>query len=111
VREDLDTPVGLAVTWELVKDPSVPPARKLELLLDFDRVLGLGVDGFRRTEVGPEELAMIERRERARRRGDWGEADALRARLREAGIEVRDSPDGPQWFPIPAGTARDSDAG
>ena len=31
------------------------------------------------------------------RRRDWAEADAIRDRLKEAGIEVTDTGDGPQW--------------
>ena len=39
----------------------------------------------------------FERREDARERRDWAEADAIRDRLKKAGIEVTDTADGPQW--------------
>ncbi|KAB7758963.1 cysteinyl-tRNA synthetase [Mycolicibacterium phlei DSM 43072] len=41
--------------------------------------------------------AEIQRREEARARRDWAEADAIRDRLKAAGIEVTDTADGPQW--------------
>jgi len=41
--------------------------------------------------------AEIQRREEARERRDWAEADAIRDRLKKAGIEVTDTADGPQW--------------
>ncbi|WP_299564221.1 cysteine--tRNA ligase [uncultured Mycolicibacterium sp.] len=39
----------------------------------------------------------LEAREEARARRDWAQADAIRDRLKAAGIEVTDTPDGPQW--------------
>ena len=41
--------------------------------------------------------AEVQRREDARARRDWAEADAIRDRLKAAGIDVTDTGDGPQW--------------
>ena len=41
--------------------------------------------------------AELERREEAREQRDWALADEIRDRLKEAGIEVTDTADGPQW--------------
>jgi cysteinyl-tRNA synthetase len=41
--------------------------------------------------------AELERRDEARRTRDWAQADEIRDRLNEAGIEVTDTADGPQW--------------
>ncbi|WP_067899018.1 cysteine--tRNA ligase [Nocardia vaccinii] len=41
--------------------------------------------------------AELDRRQRARAAKDWAEADAVRDRLHEAGVEVTDTPDGPEW--------------
>ena len=41
--------------------------------------------------------AEVQRREDARRRRDWAQADEIRDRLKQAGIEVTDTADGPQW--------------
>jgi cysteinyl-tRNA synthetase len=41
--------------------------------------------------------AELHRREKARERRDWALADEIRDRLADAGIEVTDTTDGPQW--------------
>ena len=41
--------------------------------------------------------AELERREQARVQRDWKLADEIRDRLKNAGIEVTDTADGPQW--------------
>ncbi|AGF73413.1 cysteine--tRNA ligase [Corynebacterium halotolerans] len=41
--------------------------------------------------------AELQRRTEARSEKDWATADAVRDRLTAAGIEVTDTPDGPQW--------------
>ncbi|MBB3601610.1 cysteinyl-tRNA synthetase [Mycolicibacterium sp. BK556] len=41
--------------------------------------------------------AELNRRDEARQTRDWGLADEIRDRLKEAGIEVTDTSDGPQW--------------
>jgi cysteinyl-tRNA synthetase len=33
----------------------------------------------------------------ARADTDWARADAIRDRLKAAGVEIEDTPDGPQW--------------
>jgi cysteinyl-tRNA synthetase len=43
LENDLNTPQALAVLWGLVKDISISPEDKLSTLLDFDKVLGLGL--------------------------------------------------------------------
>ena len=41
--------------------------------------------------------AELQRRAEARQSRDWASADDIRERLKEAGIEVTDTADGPQW--------------
>jgi cysteinyl-tRNA synthetase len=41
--------------------------------------------------------AELKRRDDARQGRDWAQADEIRDRLKEAGIEVTDTADGPQW--------------
>lgn len=43
LENDLNTPQALAVLWTLVKDPEVSHESKKATLLDFDKVLGLGL--------------------------------------------------------------------
>ncbi|MGH3560354.1 MAG: CysS/YqeB C-terminal domain-containing protein, partial [Mycobacterium sp.] len=41
--------------------------------------------------------AELQRREAARAQRDWALADEIRGRLKDAGVEVTDTGDGPQW--------------
>ncbi|GAB2716708.1 cysteine--tRNA ligase [Nocardia thraciensis] len=41
--------------------------------------------------------AELDRRQQARADKDWATADAVRDRLKEAGVEVTDTPEGPEW--------------
>ena len=41
--------------------------------------------------------AELNRREEARQNRDWAAADEIRNRLKEAGVDVTDTSDGPQW--------------
>jgi cysteinyl-tRNA synthetase len=43
LENDLNTAQALAVLWTLVKDKEVKPEDKLATILDFDKVLGLGL--------------------------------------------------------------------
>jgi len=43
IENDLNTPQALAVLWTLAKDKEVTPEDKRATLLDFDKVLGLGL--------------------------------------------------------------------
>jgi cysteinyl-tRNA synthetase len=40
---------------------------------------------------------LLEERAQARADKDWGRADAIRDRIKAAGIELEDTPDGPKW--------------
>jgi cyanophycinase-like exopeptidase len=64
------------------------------------RLAGLAVIGARdpREAVAPFVDILLELREQARRQGSWTFADTMRDRLTAAGIEVRDTPQGPVWL-------------
>lgn len=57
----------------------------------------LGVMDLAAPVVGQEVEALIEKREQARKNKDWESADRLRQELKEMGIEIIDSKDGPVW--------------
>lgn len=54
--------------------------------------------------------AMIERRDVARRAGDYGEADRIRAELYKAGYDVHDGPEGTTWRKSPTRRTPDEQA-
>lgn len=86
-------PTAIAVAG----DYELSPAARRALLLDFDRVLGLGLDApaeppSRELPAGAAEL--LERRAAARVARDYALSDALRDELAALGVNVRDTQQG-----------------
>jgi len=48
-------------------------------------------------DLGPEDLDAPATEPAARRRGDFAAADAIRERVDQIGVELRDTPDGTVW--------------
>lgn len=103
INDDLNMPGALAAVHELITEANrrEQPAAILPTLYDWDRVLGLRLEE-RARERASESLApdlqdLLDRRQAARKARNFAEADALRARLRTAGIEIEDTPQGVRW--------------
>lgn len=93
LNNDFEIPQALAVLWELIKSKT-PPAEKLSLALDFDRVLGLNLIESKTVEI-PEEIdKLCQERLDAKKSGDYDKADRLRDEIRKRGFEVEDFKDG-----------------
>ena len=106
IADDLDMPGALAAAWEVIRQANrtADPSGKRALLnqvLDFDRVLGLGLadaSAAQDDERLPAEVAaLIRQREAARAQRDWIAADALRDTIRGQGYEAEDTPSGTRW--------------
>jgi cysteinyl-tRNA synthetase len=105
IADDVNIPGALAVTWEAVREAnrSTDVAEKralLDLVLDFDRVLGLRLSDVVDADAGTlpvEVVELIRQREAARAGRDWSTADALREAIRQHGYEVEDTPEGTRW--------------
>ncbi len=107
VNDDLNTPRALAVLWELVKDDTVLEGDKRATILQFEPVLGLGLDTdpeMGRLALGrlsPAEVpsdidALIHEREAARVARNWSEADRLRDLIAQKGYVLEDTAEGPR---------------
>src|SRR5262249_23570517 len=74
-----------------------------QILWELGGTLGLLADRFELVTSGRQDQRQIDdlvkRRDEARKRRDWAEADALRTRLWDLGIVVEDRPDGPYVKP------------
>jgi cysteinyl-tRNA synthetase len=97
VSEDLGLPAALAVAHAVASADDLSAPQRRALLLDFDQVLGLGLDAPPHTESvelpdGAAEL--LERRAAARVARDYATSDRLRDELAALGVEVRDTPAG-----------------
>ncbi len=96
VSDDLNTAGGLAIVWELLKNPDVSDADKRATILDFDTVLGLKLSEANNTEQETKEIPehiqkLIDERATARAEKNWPRADELRDQILEAGFEVVDN--------------------
>jgi len=98
LANDLDTPIALSVLWEMAKDNSLGSQAQLDLIHDFDRALGFDVDAFHRPALSDELMAIMREREGARANKDWAMADELRTKLAEHGLQIKDTPQGTDWY-------------
>jgi cysteinyl-tRNA synthetase len=76
----------------------------ISILIDLGQVLGLRMEGTRaaRAQVFLPQweaavTALVRERDEARRRRDWGRADAIRAQLEAQGVILEDTPSGTRW--------------
>jgi len=97
INDDLEMPRALAVVWELVKDETLSPAVKYKTLVDFDQVLGLGLDSIKaqKSEAIPKEIKdLSDERKTARDEKDWEKSDELRDTITDMGYTVKDTENG-----------------
>jgi len=94
VSDDLDTPKAVALLWKLIKDGSVSDADKKATVLDFDRVLGLGLENLKIEAIPANVTSIVEEREKAREAQNWAESDRLRDEITKLGYEVSDTDEG-----------------
>ncbi len=95
INNDLNTPQVIALLWE-VADSSLTPEKKRATLLEFDRVLSLGLASSSTREIPEEVMALVQERESLRKKGWWKESDRMRQEILKRGYEVRDTPVGPK---------------
>lgn len=101
--DDLNMPLALSHVFDFMREAnSIGAGRKAhELMLDFDRVLGLMLgeaEEWRPAHQAQDEIMkLILEREEQRKRKNWKEADRIRTRLRRMGITMEDTKEGPKW--------------
>lgn len=98
INDDLNMPVAMSVIWDVVKNPN-KSKQLAELLLDFDKVLGVDIEKKSEDKVVeiPDEInELIEQRKQARENKDWALSDKIRDELKEKGYIVKDTKEGMQ---------------
>ncbi len=99
IEDDLGMPQGLAVVWEMLKS-DLPESQKYALLVDWERVLGLGLAKLKvkseKLKVPEKVEELVNEREDLRREKKFAEADEVRKKIEEAGWIVEDTPKGPK---------------
>ena len=94
INDDLNMPRAMAVVQEMLKS-SISDADKHATIMDYDQVLGLGLDQVDKPQVLPEAVQKLAaERTRARESKDWAASDHLRDEIEALGYTVQDSQDG-----------------
>jgi cysteinyl-tRNA synthetase len=94
LNDDLNTPKGLAILWELLKSDNPPEAKKASLL-KFDKILGLNLHLAKPIKVPDEIKKLAKKREELRKEKNWAEADKIRDEITKQEFKVDDTPAGP----------------
>ncbi len=99
INDDLDLPRAVALIWEIIDEPTLPPAAKLNLLMKFDKIFGLNLKEVPPLKPSPRVKELALKREQFRQQKNWSKADQLRLEIENAGWLVEDTPQGPQLKP------------
>ena len=107
VGNDLNTSLGITALYDVLK-ADLNDATKRAILDDYDSVLGLKLlerasaaktaqASAPATEGDGEIDALVGERTAAKKAKDFAEADRIRDRLKDMGVEIIDTPQGPKW--------------
>jgi len=94
INNDLNIPEALAVVWKVAKS-NIPNPDKLDLILDFDQVLGLELERVSResrvSRVPREVKELVNKREELREQQKWAGADKIRKQIEKLGWKIEDA--------------------
>ncbi|MEI6043538.1 MAG: cysteine--tRNA ligase [Chloroflexota bacterium] len=108
---DLNLPQAMAVVWKMLhsRDEELNPALRLALLLEWDRILGFGLEEYLHSgkaelqhnpktslnQLTREEVVTVQQHEILRIYREYQKADILREGLRGVGHDILNTPKGP----------------
>lgn len=101
LHDDLNTPESIMLLDRLSDDIQILPDKEktlkhfTDLLKFINKIFGLNL--LDSQDIIPEQKGMIEEREIVRNAKNWTKSDQLRDQLKEQGIDIRDTPNGPLW--------------
>jgi cysteinyl-tRNA synthetase len=90
VNDNLNLPEAMKVVWEVIRSKA-NLADKQVTLLNFDKVLGLGLKNFKPTAIPIKIKKLADERQRARNKKNWAESDRLRKEIEYLGYEILDT--------------------
>ncbi len=104
LQNDLNTPEALAflshvntqLLLVLIEDDMLD--HFVLMLEGIDWLLGLNLSKVK--DISSRQKNLIMEREAARKNNDWGRADSLRNELENQKVGIRDTDNGPIWFPL-----------
>lgn len=97
INNDLNMPEAMKMVWQLVRAKDKTLADKQATLLEFDKVLGLGLKDCKSKAMSvPVAIKkLVEEREKARQANNWKLADKIRQISASKGYIIEDSAGGP----------------
>ena len=96
INDDLNIPKALALFWKMLDDENLPEKEKYFLVLDFDKVFGLGLAKIKKGQIPKEVRELVKKREEYRKKGKWKKADELRKEVKKMGYQIEDTKKGPK---------------
>ncbi len=103
IEDSFNMPKAVSVLWEVINS-KINAKQKLYLIYDFDRVFGLKLSETKSDIIDPDThkklLAIIEKRDKAKSKKDFKQADELREQARNLGFELIDTPEGTKYQQI-----------
>ena len=100
INDDLNMPLAMSVIWEVARNEK-KSCKLAELLLEFDKVLGLDLkesekylNQQRDIEIPSEIIELLEERKKARNEKNWKLSDEIRDKIKEKGYIVKDTKEG-----------------
>ena len=104
INDDMNMPAAMGGVWEVARNEK-KSKKFANLLLDFDRVLGLDIENAKdhlaklknekpETEIPEEIKKLIEERNVARQNKDWAKSDEIRDEIASKGYSIKDTKDG-----------------
>jgi len=96
INDDLNTPKAIALMWEVIKSKELSDSGKYKIIIDFDKVLGLGLSKVKKSGIPQEVEKLVEEREKYRKEKNWQKSDELREKIKSLGFTVEDTPEGPK---------------
>lgn len=94
INNDLDMPKAVALMWQMLDDRKLSNQQKYALLLDFDKVFGLGLDKVKKQKIPKNILELANAREQHRKNKEWKEADKIREKVKKLGWAIEDTKQG-----------------
>jgi cysteinyl-tRNA synthetase len=98
LENDLNVPAALAVVWEMAKS-NIPSGDKYDLILDFDRVLGLKLNeqcimNNAQYEIPSQIKELVDKRNQLRSEKKFSESDEVRKQIEASGYLLEDTAQG-----------------
>ena len=100
INDALNPSIALSLIWEVLGDQKLLKEIKRATLLDFDRVLGLGLANLYAEPIPPEVQKLSDEREIARKNQNWKMSDILRKKIEGMGYKVHDEVLGPLLYKL-----------